>query len=269
MSTSTSSRRMVVLRALNQTQCISSIQAEVRVLAAKTIYETALKPTDGITDLASAVAAIADLLPQATTFADRLPQEYSDIIKECVLFMTPRDKPQQANNTTAQATNNTIVVESAAERELRDKYVVVGGMRLWRNAEAPWSIFYAHMWIGKRFHEWKSAWDNFTAGSTAPDTIIHRQKCTERIVELWFEETATTTRAEDLSARQTRLFQTAIELLAEGYLVRRGVGIQGNVSTATVHLAASLERRKHDQKPYDFYTDLMEAKAAKNTFSRQ
>ena len=103
--------------------------------------------------------------------------------------MTPRDKPQQANNTTAQATNNTIVVESAAERELRDKYVVVGGMRLWRNAEAPWSIFYAHMWIGKRFHEWKSAWDNFTAGSTAPDTIIHRQKCTERIVELWFEET--------------------------------------------------------------------------------
>ena len=170
---------MVVLRALNQTQCISSIQAEVMVLAAKTIYETALKPTDGITDLASAVAAIADLLPQATTFADRLPQEYSDIIKECVLFMTPRDKPQQANNTTAQATTNTIVVESAAERELRDKYVVVGGMRLWRNAEAPWSIFYAHMWIGKRFHEWKSAWDNFTAGSTAPDTIIHRQKCTE------------------------------------------------------------------------------------------
>jgi hypothetical protein len=60
------------------------------------------------------------------------------------------------------------------------------------------------------------------------------------------------------------MFQCTIELLSEGYLIRRNVTLAGTVTTATLHLANALEKRKHDAKTLDYYTDMAEAKTAKD-----
>ncbi len=261
-----SSRKMVVLRAFSQTQCITAIQDEAMVLAARTIYEIASKPTDTITDFNTAVGAIADLLPTTTAFADHLPQEYTNIIKECVMFMTPRNAGESGR--TVGPGGTTITVESMTEKELRDKYVIVGGIRLWKAAEAPYNIFYCHLWIQRSFMEWKATWESFVGNTTLPDSMAHRQSCTERLIETWFDLTKGVTRHEDITPAHAKLFQTAVELLAEGFLVRRGVNLTGNVSTATAALAQALQKRKHDQRPLDYYSDIVEARQARDAVQK-
>jgi hypothetical protein len=257
-----SSRQMVVLRAFKQTQTVAAHKGDVMVLAAKTIYETVSKSTEAIVDFDTAVTAIAELLPGGTTFADRLAQEYDTIIRECAGFFQDSLPTTTRQGPTENSTQ--IIVETSAERDLRDKYVAVGGYRLWKKAEAPWDVFYCHLWVNRTPQEWLSTWAAFCGSTIMPETLAHRQRCCDALIVSWFDLTKDVTRYEDLTPIQVRLFQTTVELVAEGYLVRRGVPLAGSVGTATAALAQALAKRKHDQRPMDYFTDLQEARQAKD-----
>ena len=210
-------KKMVVLRALAQTKCPSAVEQDVMVLAASIILEVAKKDATGITTKESAVDAIAALLPDTTTFADRLPQEMARVVEECASFHMPRSASE------TRATDATIRIIDREKELDNDKYCTVGGMKLWKNPEAPNTIFYAHCWLGKTFTEWKCTYDTYVRGSTVTEIHIHRQRCCEQLLMTWFDMTKTVTRIEDLTPANVKMFQTAIELLAEGYLLRKGI----------------------------------------------
>jgi hypothetical protein len=105
-----------------------------------------------------------------------------------------------------------------------------------------WSLFYCHLWRGRSFSEWKATWELFCGNSSASDNMIHRQKSTERIMETWFEMTEDK-RLEDITPPLAKLFQSTVELLAEAFLIRRNLTLAGSVSTATLTLALSLEKK--------------------------
>jgi hypothetical protein len=153
--------------------------------------------TEAIVDLDTAVTAIAELLPGGTTFADRLAQEYDTIIRECAGFFQDSQPPATRQGPTESSTQ--IIVETSAERDLRDKYVTVGGYRLWKKAEAPWDIFYCHLWVKRTSQEWLSTWAVFCGSTIMPETLTHRQRCCDALIVSWFDLTKDVTRYEDLT----------------------------------------------------------------------
>jgi hypothetical protein len=78
--------------------------------------------------------------------------------------------------------------------------------------------------------------------------MIHRQRSTERIMETWFGMMKDK-RLEDITPPLAKLFQSTV--LAEAFLIRRNLTLASSVSTATLTLALALEKRRHDQRPFD------------------
>ena len=171
--------------------------------------------------------------------------------------------PRSASET--RATDATIRIIDREKELDNDKYCTVGGMKLWKNPEAPYTIFYAHCWLGKTFTEWKCTYDTYVRGSTVTEIHIHRQRCCEQLLMTWFDMTKTVTRIEDLTPANVKMFQTVIELLAEGYLLRKGISLTGTATAATQTLSLSLEKRRHDGKGLDYFSDLAEARSGRGS----
>jgi hypothetical protein len=136
---------MVVLRTITTTGCPTEKHADALKLAAQTLAEVAGRSHSQVASIATfdgAIDAIAALIPDgiSVTFASTLPAEMRRVVEECALFYTPRERPPTANDPATQQ----LVVDTLDERDARDKYIVVGETKLWRNSEHPWTAWYAH-----------------------------------------------------------------------------------------------------------------------------
>jgi hypothetical protein len=148
---------------------------------------------------------------------------------------------------------------------MRDKHVVVGGVKLWKSSEHPWTCFYAHHWVQGTFAGWLVAWEALTKNFTVSDPHQHRQRSCERLMQSWFELTANITSVDQLNEAHVKMFQSIMDLLAEGYLMRKGIQFASNSHNATMMFAELCEKRRHDQKVTDYYSDLQTARSAKES----
>jgi hypothetical protein len=259
-------KKLAILRTLHATICPSENYAEALILAAQTLADVnnpQFDPTT-VTSMDAALITIAGLIPDDFVHSAPLPAPIRDILKEVAVVVAPKERNQQGNHVGAvvQGSSTTVVVESASERELRDKYVVYGGVRLWRHTEPPYTALYAHNWVGKSFEQWKTEFENFCGDTTVQALHAHRQSCTERVLRSWFAWTESVTRADDLNPAQVRQFQSTIELLLEAYLLRKGVPNVPNQAAATLAFATATEKRRHENKVTDYFSDLAEARKA-------
>ncbi len=92
-----------------------------------------------------------------------------------------------------------------------------------------------HLWIQRSFMEWKATRESFVGNTTLPDTMAHRQNCTERLIETRFDLAKSVTRHEDITPAHAKLFQTAVELLAKGFPCTTRRLPHRSIITATAH----------------------------------
>jgi hypothetical protein len=261
---------MVVLRTITTTGCPTEKHADALKLAAQTLAELAGRSqaqVATITTFDAAVDAIAALIPDSSniTFASSLPAEMRRVVEECALFYTPRERPHTANLNTA---NQQLVVDTLDERDARDKYIIIGDTKLWRSSEHPWTAWYAHHWVGfgvAGYGMWFTAYEAIVAGYAIVEHQQHRQKCCERLMRAWFELTSNIKTADELTSAHVKLFQSTVDLLAEGFLLRKGVTHAGGTVASTRAFAEILEKRRHDARPLDYFSDLAAARSTKES----
>jgi hypothetical protein len=216
---------MVILRTITSTNCPTEKHADALKLAAQTLAEIAGRTPAHVATITTfdiAVDALAALIPEGAniTFASSLPAEMRRVVDECALFHTPRDRPSPTPN---QAIQGNIVVDTVAERDAREKYVVVGGMKLWKASEHPWTCCYAHHWVGQSYAAWFAAYDTIVQQHPLPDLQHHRQRCCERLMRSWFEITSGVKTQEELTPGHVKFFQATVDLLVEAFLLRKNV----------------------------------------------
>ena len=260
-------KKLAILRTLHNTICPTDKYEEALVLAAQTLADVnnPLFDPATVTTIDTALITIAKLIPDDFVHSAPLPAQIRDILKEVAVVVTPKERNYSQAGSVVQSGATTVVVESASERELREKYVVYGGVRLWRHTEPPYTALYAHNWVNKTYEMWEKEYDHFCGDSSIQPLHSHRNSCTERILRMWFSWTETVTRPEDLTGPQVRQFQATIELLLEAYLLRKGTPGVTNQAAATLSFAAATEKRRHENKVIDYFTDLAEARKATAT----
>ena len=91
-----------------------------------------------------------------------------------------------------------------------------------------------------------------------------RNEAVDRIVGAWFDITQACSVPEDLSAAQVELFQSAADLLAEGFLLRKGVKLSATATVATATFAHALQKRRHSGTVIDYFSDIQESQTAKD-----
>ncbi len=268
-------KKMAILKAVVATQCPSEFQSPALIMTAQTMMEIrnqtlapGAEPLDPecITTEALALADIGRGMADGHTYAEPLDANIRSMLEMAISYVTPRRAHAEnsaVHSGTQSATGLTVVVETSAEREQRDKYLLVGGLKLWRNSEPPFTAFYAHHWIGpgKSFEAWRVEWDRFCGDTAITPRYQHRHDATERGLRSWFAWVADLTKPEQLNQAQVRQFQAFIDLQLEAYLLRKS-SVAINQSLATASFAASLEKRRHDSKVLDYHSDLAEARVA-------
>jgi hypothetical protein len=264
-------KKMAILKAVVATRCSSDVQEAALIMTAQTMMEirnqTRIPGSDPldpetITTEALALAEIGKGMADGHTYAEPLDATIRSLLEMAVSYVMPRREAEKEHQH-AETNGLTVVVETSSEREQRDKYITVGGLKLWRNSEPPHTAFYAHHWVGpgKTFEAWRVEWDRFCGETTLIPRYQHRNDATERALRSWFAWVADLAKPEQLTAAQVRQFQAFIDLQLEAYLLRKS-SVMINQGLATASLAASLEKRRHDARVLDYHTDLVEARNA-------
>jgi hypothetical protein len=154
-----------------------------------------------ITTEALALAEIGRGMADGNTYAEPLDATIRSLLEMAVSYVMPRRGAEKGDQQ-AETNGLTVVVETSSERGQRDKYITVGGLKLWPNSEPPHTAFYAHHWVGpgKTFEAWRVEWDRFCGETTLLPRYQHRNDATERALRSWFAWVADLAKPEQFTA---------------------------------------------------------------------
>jgi hypothetical protein len=269
--------RMRILTCINAT----TSPLDVAMLAAGCLAQASNRPIPAAdSSLEDCVRSIAEVVPLPFGLQSELPESVKQVLALAAATFSPTPTPPSTAPVAAPLTTaHVALVESPADREQRERYIVVHGTKYVRKSEPPYSLFYVHHWVTETYSNWAAEWAALTRNLLVPD--IHRLKhdALLRSMKGWFAWRASSTpsRLDDLSEPQTSMFAAIVEMLAELFLLcvpaggGKRVASTTAIATATFHSITS--KRRHDQSiSVNYYAELAEAQAAttapKNYFFR-
>ena len=258
-------KRKAILRVLHSTDCPSSAYQEVLVNVAQSLLEVQQRDAGEIAAVVTQDAALF-IIGAAFDGAEIGPSVRA-LIDEWALYSTPKVHGTARNPGTNGTNGTTIEVVSLTDKEARDKYITLQGTKLWRNSSRPFKLLYCHHWVGKTcggYEVWKAMFREFVGETTENPVHRLRNEAVDRIVGAWFDITRACSVPEDLSAAQVELFQSAADLLAEGFLLRKGVKLSATATVATATFAHALQKRRHSGTVIDYFSDIQESQTAKD-----
>jgi hypothetical protein len=214
----------------------------------------------------SCLRSIAQVVPSPFTLADTLPAAVTTVMRQSAEAFGGVTALPAPGITPA----STTLVETPADRTERERYVTIHRCKFMRNVEGTFSVFYAHLWVGRTYEAWLGEWRALGHGLVLPELHSLKHDCLLRVVKAWFAWTSEVRRVEDISEQQLSLFSAQAEVAAELYLlmvntntnVRR---LAASCATATSVFAASVRKRQHDRSiAVNFFQEITDACAAKD-----
>ncbi len=221
--------------------------------------------TDALKEIAQFVPtdSIGAILPQPVRIA------FAEVIEGLGLTRQAQAPAQTPSATPPPpvASAATVLVETAGDKEIRERTIIVGGVKMLRVVGRPYNVLYPHFWLGgEKYLAWKCTYDELMVGKKLPDHCLFKQRQCLTIIESWFDVVAAITpppTVDTCPAHIVRIFNANIALLLEMYLLGGG-HLSGSPAAATACFAGLLEERAHSGATLNYYEDLKKSKEAKN-----
>jgi hypothetical protein len=190
--------RMRILTYINAT----TSPFDVALLAAGCLAQASNRPIPAANSslLEDCVRSIVEVVPLPFGLQSELPEPGKQVLALAAATFSPTPPPPSTAPVAAPLTTaHVALVESPADREQRERYIVVHGTKYVRKSEPPYLLFYVHYWVT----ETCTTWAALTRNLLVPD--IHRLKHSYdallRPMKAWFAWCASSTpsRLDDLS----------------------------------------------------------------------
>jgi hypothetical protein len=209
------------------------------------------------------MAIIATFITDDGNVGTPLPQIIRDQVN--LVVETYTEVPQQAMQTMQMpfpfmVPNGTFTVETAAEKESKERQIVLHGFKMPATAIRPYDSLYPHLWAPpKQFPEWEASFTAlFNVKESLAPVISFKVERYMFLMEQWFIQRGSS----EITRTLTIVFNGYIQLLLEAYLAHK-YKMHAGVATAT--FASATRRREHNALVLNYFEDLAEAEKAVTT----
>lgn len=206
-------------------------------------------------------------------------------LQEILLIFVPRGvQPLPIAPQGTAPPGSVIQVNTAEAAERAEKSIIVGGVKMPRKSETPYSCFYPHSFLPlfldadsptaaaqPAYLAWERQMDQIL-GSKIPEIHFFKLKRMKKVAEMWFISLAHLKTAtipllpSVITETMSRLWFANIEQMLELHLITTELCTSASMATKTFH--AAVDAKWHNSETLDYFSAITLAKNEKKTDQR-